>query len=202
MERITGIRYITEPAAEEIKRRSEYSAEFLNALIKRGQITYNQILYPYADALSLSGGEGTESTRIFGTHILLRNVEESAACEAMGEAMRERGAEYELTEFTMYEGAVMAADVREFLKKGSDKALNCAGDFGELLTGYARHWRIRECARIYASFCEMAYRRTKGGIAGLCGGKLIILTGEEGLREAAEIYVQKTGETERQAQKT
>ena len=73
-ERMTGLRFAVQPTRENIAQCSELSAKLLRELVERHKITYNQILYPYADALLLSGAAGTQSTRIFGTHILLRNV--------------------------------------------------------------------------------------------------------------------------------
>lgn len=191
METITGVRFVCQPTAAEITRCSELSARFLTVLTGEHRVTFNQILYPYADALSLSGKPGTESTRIFGTHMLLRGIPPRLIESVLNELLPEDDLRYTVTPFAMYDGAAKASDVAAFLR--CESTLPGAGEFGNMLSGYVTHWRIRECARVYASFSEMAYRRAKGAISGLLGGRLI-LSGECDCREAvAAIFTQKTG---------
>ena len=192
MERILGIRFIAEPTAENISRCSAYSARFFSVLVKDQQITYNQILYPYADALSLSGRTGTESTRVFGTHILLRNVDSSRASAVLAECLPSE-ARWELEELPVSDGAAMSQDIAAFLQTSADCELPFVGEFSAMLGGFVTHWRIRECARVFASFTEMSYRRAKGELIGLHGGRLL-LTPECDCPEAlAGIFTQKTG---------
>ena len=192
MESIIGIRFIVQPTPENIVGCSECSAGFFSRLVKEHRVTFNRILYPYGDALSLSGKPGTESTRVFGTHILLRNVTCSLASTALTECLP-AGARWELVEFPLTDGAVLSRDVAEFLSAGGECRLPAAGEFSLMFGGYVAHWRIRECARVFASFTEMSYRRAKGELVGLLGGRLI-LTEECDCAEAlSAIFTQKTG---------
>ena len=197
-ERMTGLRFAVQPTRENIAQCSELSAKLLRELVERHKITYNQILYPYADALSLSGAAGTQSTRIFGTHILLRNVPDEIIENVNPKNLTDDNVqnplpEYETETLPLTEGAVKSTDIAKFLTEGKQPEFPSAGDFAKLLSGWLPHWRIRECSRIFASFSEMAYRRAKGQVIGLYGGKLI-LTPECDCQEAlGAIFTQKTG---------
>ncbi len=185
-----------EPSERAIQRCSELSAVFFSALVQRHNITYNQILYPYADALSLCGNPGTMSTRIFGTHILLRGVEVQVITNVMEEILSSGGLgnsalSYDVVEFRLYDGAALACDMAEFLC--GEEGLRSVGDFGGMLGGFVAHWRIRECARVFASFSEMAYRRAKGAVCGLYGGRLVLSSECDCAEALSEIFTQKTG---------
>lgn len=194
MEQIIGIRLIAEPTGEQTARCSEISSLIMKTLMAKHKITYNQILYPYADALSLSGKPGTESTRVFGTHMLLRNVPEEWLTEALAECACDIPCE--LMQFPLTEGAAMSDDIQAFLQSGeaagSEANLPQVGEFGRMLSGYVPHWRIRECSRVFASFCEMAYRRAHGKIAGLSGGSLLLFPFSDPSVVGA-IFTEKTG---------
>lgn len=198
MERITGLRITAAASPEQIRVSGELSRKIMERLIKQYSFTYNQILYPYADALSLSGAEGTESTRIFGTHMLLRNVAPEEIKDVMQQCFTEEKSQMqpidsEIVTFSLTEGAVSSTEIAGFLSEEKAIDLMWVGDFSKMLSGWLPHWRIRECARVYASFSEMSYRRAKGEIVGLYGGRLI-LTDRCDCREAlSEIFTQKTG---------
>ena len=192
MEKITGIRFITEPTPENISLCSEYSIRFFSGLMKEHGVIFNQILYPYADALSLSGKPGTESTWVFGTHILIRNVEGGAASSIL-EEIKPCQAGWELEELPVIDGEAMSRDIAEFLGADEECQLPAVGEFSRMLGGFVPHWRVREAARLFASFTEMSYRRSKGELVGLLGGRLI-LTPECDCSEAlSSIFTQKTG---------
>lgn len=193
MESITGIRFIVRPETENIKKCAELSAAFFRALVNERQLPYNRILYPYADALSLSGRPGTESTRIFGTHILLRGVTAELAQSVTESCLPPDAPAREYREFPMYDGAAMSSDLAQFLQTPAESALPSVGSFAQMLGGYVTHWRIRECARVFASFSEMAYRRAKGEIAGLQGGSLILTPSCDCRQDLLHILTQKTG---------
>ena len=170
-------------------------------------VTYSQVLFPYADALSLSEKKGTESTRVFGTHLLLRNVSEEAV-EKMLDSGREFLSELcydsetdfpqrlapQVTAFSLNEGSVCADDLAAFLQ-GECGEWQTVGDFSKMLSGFVPHWRIREAARVYASFTEIAYRQSRGAIAGLCGGRAVLRDGcGDALKDELEkLFYQKTG---------
>ena len=88
---------------------------------------------------------------------------------------------------------VMSSDAAEFLDAGAECALPSVGSFSEMLSGFVPHWRIRECARIFASFSEMSYRRAKGEIVGLLGGRLILTPQCDCPEALSVIFTQKTG---------
>lgn len=188
---------------------SHASWQLLRGLTRLYPVTYSQILFPYADALSLSDRKGTESTRIFGTHLLLRGIGEETgkALLAEGRAFLE-GTGYaaqsglsrrlapQLTELPLTDGRVCADDVAVFLAAECG-GLYAVGNFADMLSGFVPHWRIREAARMYASFTEIAFRQTGGALSGLCGGR-VVLRGSGADRDALlpllrETYFQKTG---------
>ena len=192
-EDVIGIRFTAEPTAENIAHCSELSAAFFAALVERHCVTYHQILYPYADALSLSGRPDTRSTRIFGTHMLLRRIDRAQAESVMKECFPNGGTQYEITEIPLYEGAAMSAEIAQFLRVQKECLLPSAGEFADMLGGYVAHWRIRESARVFASFSEMAYRRAKGEICGLYGGRLILTPACDCAEAIQKIFTRKTG---------
>ena len=207
MERVIGIRFRVPPEPDAVAACSELSWRFFRRLIGNRRAVFNQILFPYADALSVSGNPGTESTRVFGTHILLRNIPPEAAAGSL-ESSREDFTEtapeslppYEIIEFPLTDGCVMSADIAEFLSPAEEfpspaapDGMTQAGDFSLMLGGFLPHWRIRECARIFASFTEMAYRATHGEISGVYGGSLLLPSASPCLPAVREIFSIKTG---------
>jgi hypothetical protein len=195
MESIIGIRFVTTLTEENIILCSELSARLLSDLTGKGCV-FGQILYPYADTLSLSGNPGAKSTRIFGTHLLLRNISPeavAASLDSLAGGMAEEIPPMESIAFPLTEGSARAGDIAAFLDTPDE--LPSVGDFGGMLSGYVRHWRIRECARIFASFSEMAYRAGRGGAIGLQGGRLILKSSfpPEQLPAIRDIFTLKTG---------
>lgn len=196
-ERITGVRFTAPPTQENIMKCSELSAAFLRTLVEEQAITYNQILYPYADALSLSGAPGTESTRIFGTHMLLRNVTSEQINAVMQECFTAKNMatsdQFEAINIPLTESTAKSSDVVSFLAAEEECALPTVGDFTKMLAGWLPHWRIRENSRIFASFSEMAYRVSKCQVIGLYGGKLILTHQCDCSEALSAIFTQKTG---------
>ena len=195
MESIIGIRFDTALTEEKIALCSELSARLFADLTGKGRV-FGQILYPYADTLSLSGRPGTQSTRIFGTHMLLRNIPPEAVAsslESLAVGFPEGIPPIASMSFSLTEGSARAGDIAAFLDTPDE--LPSVGDFGAMLSGYVRHWRIRECARIFASFSEMAYRASRGEAIGLQGGRLILKTAfpPEQLPPIRDIFTLKTG---------
>ena len=205
MENIIGIKFRTECISRNVPLCSLASVECFRCLMRDYPVTYSQILYPYADALSLSNVKGTEGTRLFGTHALFHGIEpEVLKCAAeygiksATEQLQLNSGDItddffvDIVEFELIDGNVAAGDIREFLKCPSDMVT--AGDFGAMLSGFMPHWKLREAARVFASFVEMAYRKSGGAACGLLGGKLAI-NGDCGcLDEINDIFYQKTGE--------
>lgn len=174
----------------------------LRHLVDNYPVTFGQVVFPYADMLSLSGKTGTESTQIFGTHLILRGVEEEFVAAALSEglaAAAESGWQPDVVVHHFYtmDGCAAAEEIAAFL------ACHCegqtVGDFAGMLGGFVPHWRIREAAKAFASFSEMAYRITKGGVCGLAGGTLALRGGlfPECVEKVRDVCFQKTGsETE------
>lgn len=146
-------------------------------LIDNYPVTLNQILFPYADMLSLSGNRGSESTQIFGTHLILRGVEEAFVAEALFHGLQSV-AEHEwqpdviVHHFGRVDGCVAAEEMAAFLQCNS--TVPTVGDFAKMLGGFVPDWGIREAAKAFASFSEMSYRVSKGAICGLAGGCLAL----------------------------
>ena len=95
------------------------------------------------------------------------------------------------TDFSLTEGSVAAEEINDFLK--DENQLTTVGDYGITLSGFVPHWRIREASKTFGSFSEMAYRRSKGAVCGLSGGKLVLKSGCDCVEDLTEIFFQKTG---------
>ncbi|MDD6396180.1 MAG: hypothetical protein PUB37_08410 [Firmicutes bacterium] len=205
MKKIIGIKFNIACTPQNIAVCSEISAECCRCLMQNYPVTYSQILYPYADALSLSGRKGTEGTRIFGTHAIFRGVDIDVMNEAVGFGVKSAAEKFaldpaevkekfpaEFTEFSLTDGSVPAVQLHEFLyAEGGEFA--AVGDFGRMLSGFMPHWRIREAARVFASFSEMSYRKSGGRVFGLAGGKLAVSRECENIAALEDIFRQKTG---------
>lgn len=178
---------------------SSISRYMLKYIIDNYPLTFNQILYPYADMLSLSGKVGTESTQIFGTHIILRNVCGDIVsslleyCVKSAIDMTNGVIQPGTVQFSLSEGCVAAEDIAEFLK--CECSVQTVGDFGKMLNGFVPHWRIREAAKAFASFSEMSYRISNGAVCGLSGGRLALRDSFNMCRvdEIKKVCFQKTG---------
>ncbi len=205
MDKIIGIKFNIANTPQNIAVCSEISAECCRCLMQEHLVTYSQILYPYADALSLSGRKGTEGTRIFGTHAIFHGIDAeilTAAVEfgiksaaekfELDEAVLRQDFSAELTEFTLTDGSVPAGQLREFLRT-EDGEFAAVGDFGKMLSGFMPHWKIREAARVFASFSEMSYRKSGGRVYGLSGGKLAVSRDCDDIAALEDIFSQKTG---------
>lgn len=207
MERITGICLSggeTACSREGLAACSVVARGMLRYLVESCAVTYAQVLFPYADALSLSGAKGTESTRLFGTHLLLRNVNGEHIRAAFQAGMAFAASEgfaperagirrCEGTAFPLIEGCAAAENIAAFLRCECDAPT--VGNFAAMMGGFVPHWRVREAAKEFASFSEMAWRVSKGGVCGLAGGRLVLRG--DGQDETAEklrdICFRKTG---------
>ncbi len=208
MESIIGIKFGRNGSAyteHNIAACSLVSRGMFKFMIDKRPTTFSQILYPYADMLSLCGESGTESTQIFGTHMILHNIGNDIVAAALeygmdfavqnGLASDTAGdiLPLQIIGFTPSDGYVAAEDIAEFLQCGCDA--QTVGNFSEMLSGFIPHWRIREAAKVFASFSEMSYRVSKGLICGLSGGKLALYgeTDAQTLNEIKKICFRKTG---------
>ncbi len=205
MESIIGIKFNISHTPQNIKVCSEISAECCSYLMRNCPITYSQILYPYADALSLSGKKGAEGTRIFGTHAIFHGIhadELNVAVEfgikfvseklEIDEDVLAASFSAEITEFMLTDSSVSAEQLHEFLHTESGE-LTLVGDFGKMMSGFMPHWRIREAARVFASFSEMSYRKSGCKVYGLAGGKLVVDNECANIAALEDIFHQKTG---------
>lgn len=205
MENIIGIKFNIEVTPQNIAVCSEISAACCRCLMQDYPVTYSQILYPYADALSLSGRKGTEGTRIFGTHAIFRGIDAETLSKAvelgirsaaekfeLDEAELSEGFPAELTEFKLTDGSVSAGQLHEFLR-AERVEFAAVGDFGKMLSGFMPHWKIREAARVFASFSEMSYRKSGGKVYGLAGGRLAVSKEFDNIAVLEDIFRQKTG---------
>lgn len=205
MEKVIGMKFNIEYTPQNIALCSAISAGCCRCLMQNYPVTYSQILYPYADALSLSGKKGAEGTQIFGTHAIFRGIDSDALKNSvkcgiksvngkfeLDEAEIEEKFTVEFIEFNLIDGNVTATHIREFLKSECSEIVT-VGDFGAMLSGFTTHWRIREAARIFASFAEMAYRKSGGIVCGLVGGKLVLDGKCDCMNELEDIFFQKTG---------
>lgn len=204
MERIIGIKFGSGEFVydeQHIEICSVISRSVFQYLIDNCPVTFNQILYPYADMLSLSYQRGTESTKIFGTHMILRGIEEDFVASALFhglEAVTDNDWQPDVTvhHFWLNDGCAAAEEIAAFLECGCD--VPTVGDFAKMLSGFVAHWRIREAAKVFASFSEMSYRVSKGAVCGLAGGRLALRWDIEPhiIEKLNNICFQKTGITE------
>lgn len=205
MENIIGIKFNVASTPQNIAVCSEISAECCRCLMQNYPVTYSQILYPYADALSLSGKKGTEGTRIFGTHAIFNGIHTDALANAVEFGIKSAAEKFgldeselkekfptEITEFTLTDGSVPAGQLHEFLL-AENSGFAAVGDFGKMLSGFMPHWKIREAARVFASFSEMSYRKSGGRVYGLAGGKLAVSEECTDIAALEDIFHQKTG---------
>lgn len=180
MEQILGVRFGGHDFVydeQQIAACSLISCGVLRYLVDNYPVTLNQILFPYADMLSLSGKNGSESTQIFGTHMILRGVEEDFVAAALFDGLssaaeHDRQPDVIVHHFSTVGGCAAAEEIAAFLK--CDGIVPTVGDFAQMLGGFVSHWRIREAAKAFASFSEMSYRVSKGAIVGLAGGRLTL----------------------------
>lgn len=205
MENIIRIKFNIAYTPQNIAVCSEISAECCRCLMQDYPVTYSQILYPYADALSLSGKKGTEGTRIFGTHAIFRGINADSLINAVEFGIKSAAEKFgldeaevkekfpaEITEFMLTDGSVSAGQIHEFLRAESGE-FAAVGDFGKMLSGFMPHWKIREAARVFASFSEMSYRKSGGRVYGLAGGKLAVSGECDDIAALEDIFRQKTG---------
>lgn len=169
-------------------------------LINNCPVTFHQILYPYADMLSLSCNPGTESTRIFGTHMILGGIEEDFVAAALFDgfaSVADNGRQPDVTvhHFRLNDGCPTVEEIAAFLECDSD--VPTVGDFAKMLGGFVSHWHIREAAKVFASFSEMSYRVSTGAVCGLAGGQLALRRDIDPnvMEEIRQICFQKTGIT-------
>ena len=203
MENLLGLRFFGADVVydgQKIEICSLASRVALRYLADHYPVTLNQMVFPYADRLSLSGKPGSESTQLFGTHLILRNVAEEAVAEALSEGLSATAAangdwqpDVVVHHFGMSDGCAAAEEIAAFLECSCDGTT--VGDFAGMLGGFLPHWRIREAAKEFASFSEMAYRVTKGGVYGLAGGALLLHDGlaSDVIDRVRDVCWQKTG---------
>lgn len=204
MENIIGIKFNVKCTPQNIEICSEISVCCCRCLMQDYPVTYSQILYPYADALSLSNKKGTEGTRIFGTHMIFRGVDREILESAIEFGVRYAADKFnienelkenfisEFVQFDLIDGNAAASEIHQFLSLESCETVT-VGNFGLMLSGFLPHWRIRESSRIFASFAEMSYRKSNGKVCGLAGGSLALSEECDCMDELINIFHQKTG---------
>ncbi len=136
----------------------------LRWLMRNHPLTYNQILYPYADALSLSEDESVRGAHayIFGTHAIFCGVEECVLNQAAEFVSKQsEGVSAELVKISGDDFADADA-LRDFLRAerlaelSDGRGVISAGDYGGALVGNMPHWRIREESKYFAARIEKA----------------------------------------------
>ena len=183
---LVGLRFAGAVPAE---RCSEYMKRTLAALVGECGITYNMILFPYADTLLLS--EQDKRGNFFGTHAVLCGVSAqqlaraaASACGDMLPRLDPRAVRLECTREAL----------RAFLDTGAGGDERCLyGGIAELTGGRLRPWNIREAARDLCSFCEQAVRMDGVEISGLVGGSVCARVAPEAVEAFAALYTAKTG---------
>lgn len=162
---------------------SESARRILSSLSVNG-VTYNQMLFPYADSLTLSGGV----PGMFGSHILLWDVDPRllARCtvRSCGDAVSARAREYRCS----------ARELAGFFEErpcSPPQGYMLAGRFSDMLAGAVSPWAIRGRARVMCSFAEHTARLKGARVGGFCGDRLAVSGVPES--EIINIFESKTG---------
>ena len=199
-DKIIGLRFDTALPPEQC---SPSMAELFRRLFADAHITYDQILFPYADSLLLSDWGAKNA---FGTHALLWDVDPKlladCAVRACGDRLAElrpRAKELDCTAAAIAEFLSMTYDVsgdpgeRETAGQGRSDADGYMplGDFAALMSGSVRPWSIREQARRFCSLAEHIARLPDASIHGIRGGSLLVSGGDRA--ELLRLYSAKTG---------
>lgn len=165
--------------------------ELLNSLCETEFVTYDRIIYPYADSLLLSKRDGYPI--LFGQKALLWGVDLSSLERAAKNASLALGTEIE------YSTAVFeccAADIEKFLAKPEAQTDTYSlGGFHPLTSGTVTPWGVREYSRRFCSFCEHISRMNGVEVVSLNAGYICVkdTVSQKLLRELKKLYEAKTG---------
>lgn len=165
---------------EELKECALFQRNMLKFLMSTYSITYSQILFPYADERNLFTASELGEKPIFGTHAIVSGMEkEWLEAAASGKAKIRR--------IKRSRSALESA-----LRASPFGGVMLCGSFSELPADCA-DWQIRDAARKFASFADIVETKTKGGAAGILGGRLVLCCDDDFKSKANELYIQKTG---------
>lgn len=176
---------------------SEYMKKIFAALTGRENVTFDRILFPYADTLLLS--EDSRNGYFFGTHALMYGVDARTLARAVFSACGETTADGEdmLALLAPNAGKIECTRmaVADFLdlSGGSEESCEYIGDFASLLGGMVRPWNIREASRRLCSFCEQAARTDGVRLRGLHGGSVCADVEPVSAEAIIKLYAAKTG---------
>lgn len=181
---------------EELKKCAWLQREMFLFLMKDSPVTYAQILFPYADERSVFTARELEEKPLFGTHAVFCGVEREmlafasdAARKAFFDAFSEEAPTVEIKTISREKSSVERFLGRKVMKG----ALN-SGFFAAAIPSQCEHWQIRDAARRFASFVDIAESKSKGAAVGMLGGRLIMETEKDFSKTADKLYRMKTGE--------
>lgn len=158
------------------------------ALLVENGVTFDCMLYPYADSLLLQR-DGS-----FGTHSLFYRVDAQLLDKCIAQVLEQHN-ERKLR-YTISEIECLTAEISEFLscspaKKKRDTV--CFGGLAQSLGGIVYPWSVRECSKLLCAFSEQAASRKGVKLIGYTGeGPRFECTGKE-ISALAQLYERKTG---------
>lgn len=174
---------------------SEYMKRIFAALVREENITFDRMLFPYADTLLISGGSGTDM--FFGTHAILYGVEPRALARAVFSGCAAGPGEDMLSRLSPRAENIgcTRGEIAGFLDLSGLREENCEyiGDFASLLGAEVRPWDIRETSRKLCSFCEQAARTGGVKLRGLHGGSVCADVDPGSAGTVIKLYADKTG---------
>lgn len=153
-------------------------------------VTYDRILYPYADSLLLAKREGYPV--LFGQKSVIWDVPEKSLRRAVDAAERALGKEIEYTAVPL---ECCSRDIEKYLSRPDDEPETVSlGGFHKLTAATVTPWGIREHSRRFCSFCEHISRMKGIEVVSLNAGYISIKPVDANhIRELRKLYESKTG---------
>lgn len=169
---------------------AQVTQAILCALCEDAFLTYDRIVYPYADSLLLAKRNGYPI--LFGQKTLLWNVDIASIEKAVESAAFSLG---RYIEYSAQPVECSAAAVEKFLVKPQPQEGTISiGGFHRLVAGVVTPWGIREHSRRFCSFCEHISRQEGVEVIALNAGYISIKAVDTRLlRDLKKLYEAKTG---------
>ena len=174
---------MTAQSTEQLRTCAAAQRKMIAYLMTNYNMTYSQILFPYADERNVFTGIELDEKPLFGTHALFSGVEK----EWLERAAEESSVKVRIKEIKRSRAALESS----LRAKGFCGVMLC-GTFA-LLPGDCADWQIRDAARKFASFADIVETKTKGGVVGILGGSLALCCDDDFKSKAKELYASKIG---------
>ena len=158
------------------------------AMLAENGVTFDCVLYPYADSLLLRK-EGS-----FGTHSLFYRVDVHLLEKCVSQSLDRHGEKR--LRYNISEIECTASQILKFLSCAPAKKKRgavCFGGIAQSIGGIVYPWSVRECSKLLCAFAEQTAAIKGVKLIGYMGNGPLFECPKSAREQASELFEKKTG---------